>query len=474
MSPSKAVSSKNGRYDAIILGSGQGGTPLSKTLAEAGWRTALIERKYIGGTCLNYGCTPTKTMVGSARVAYLAGRARDFGVLAVANGVDMESVRQRKRDMVVQSREGSEKGLRKTENLDLIFGEARFTAAKTLHVKCNDGGTLSLTADKIFIDTGTRPAEPAIAGFDQVRPLLNILDNVSIMELDRVPEHLIILGGGYIGLEFAQMFRRFGSRVTIVQANGQLLTHEDADVAEEVTKILKEDGIEVLLNARATHVSGDDSRITLKVGSGQNEQTLSGTHLLVAVGRTPNTNDLDLAAAGIAVDDKGFLQVNPRLETNIDGVYGIGDVKGGPAFTHISYDDFRILRANLLENKQVTIEGRMVPYTVFIDPQLGRVGVTEKEARKKGMDIRIAKMPMTSVARAREFGETRGFMKVIVDAKSEQILGAAILGMEGGEIAAMLQLSMMGKLPYPLLREAIFTHPTLSESLNVIFGHFVE
>jgi pyruvate/2-oxoglutarate dehydrogenase complex dihydrolipoamide dehydrogenase (E3) component len=292
------------------------------------------------------------------------------------------------------------------------------------------------------------------------------------MELDHVPEHLLVLGGGYVGLEFGQMFRRFGSQVTIVQADAQLLTHEDTDIVEEITKILREDGIDVLLNARTLQISGDADRITLDIHQDNQQRNVEGTHLLVAVGRTPNTDELDLPAAGIETDGKGFLRVNSRLETNVAGVYGIGDVKGGPAFTHISYDDFRILRANLLEGKDVTIEGRMLPYTVFIDPQLGRIGLTEKEAREQGNKIRVAKMPMTYVARAREFGEMRGLMKVIVDAQSEQILGAAILGMEGGEVAAMVQLAMMGRLPYPVLQEGIFAHPTLSESLNVIFGHF--
>jgi pyruvate/2-oxoglutarate dehydrogenase complex dihydrolipoamide dehydrogenase (E3) component len=459
-------------YDAIILGSGQGGTPLSKALANAGWRTALVERKYVGGTCVNTGCTPTKTMVASARVAYLSGRAEEFGVLAKMSGVKMERVRQRKNDIVLQSRNNNEKTLLNTKNLDLIYGQARFTGPKSIFVKKNNGESISLTADKIFIDTGTRATMPSIAGFDQVRSLKNVLDNASIMELDRVPEHLLVLGGGYIGLEFAQIFRRFGSRVTIVQSDAQLLPHEDADIVAEVTKILREDGIEVLLDSKTTQVSGDQNGITLEIHQGRKQRRVEGTHLLVAVGRTPNTEDLDLPAAGIATDDSGFLRVNAYLETNVVGVYGIGDVKGGPAFTHISYDDFRILRANLLENKHVSIEGRMLPYTIFIDPQLGRIGLTEKEAREQGKKIRVAKMPMTSVARTREFGEMRGLMKIIVDAQSDQILGAAILGMEGGELAAMVQLAMMGELPYPVLQEGIFAHPTLSESLNVIFGHF--
>jgi pyruvate/2-oxoglutarate dehydrogenase complex dihydrolipoamide dehydrogenase (E3) component len=467
---SQATAAKH--YDAIILGSGQGGTPLSRTLAEAGWRTAIIERKYVGGTCVNTGCTPTKTMVGSARVAYMSSRAEHFGIHAQVTGVNMARILQRKNQIVLQGRNNNEKGILSTKNLDLIYGAAHFTGPKSISVKKNEGGELDLTADKIFIDTGMRTTLPSIAGFDQVRSLPNILDNASIMELDHLPEHLLVLGGGYIGLEFGQMFRRFGSRVTIVQANAELLTHEDTDIVDEITKILREDGIDVLLNAKTQRISGDANKITMEMQVGNEQRTVAGTHLLVAIGRTPNTDELNLPAAGVDTDDKGFLRVNSRLETNVPGIYGIGDVKGGPAFTHISYDDFRILRANLLEGKHVTIEGRMLPYTVFIDPQLGRIGITEKEAREQGRKIRVAKMPMTSVARAREFGETRGLMKIIVDPQSDQILGAAILGMEGGELAAMVQLAMMGKIPYPVLQEGIFSHPTLSESLNVIFGHF--
>ena len=468
MSPNVAAN----HYDAIILGSGQGGKPLALALGKAGWRTAIIERKFIGGTCVNTGCTPTKTMVGSARVAYMSSRGEEFGIHTQLTGVSMERIRQRKDEIVLQSRNGGEKALLNAKNVDLIYGNARFTGPKSIYVKKRDGDELNLTADKIFIDTGARTTLPSIAGFDAIRSLPNILDNASIMELDQLPEHLLILGGGYIGVEFSQMFRRFGSRVTIVQAGDQLLAHEDSDMAGEVTKILREDGIDILFNAKTLQLSGDKNKITMQVQLDGRQQAVEGTHLLVAIGRTPNTEDLDLPAAGIATDDRGFLRVNSRLETNVPGVFGIGDVKGGPAFTHISYDDFRILRDNLIDGKNASTDGRMVPYTVFIDPQLGRIGVTEKEARQNGLKFRIAKMPMTYVARAKEFGESRGLMKVLVDAQSDQILGAAILGTEGGEIAAMLQLAMMGKIPYPVLLNGVFAHPTLSESLNVIFGHF--
>jgi pyruvate/2-oxoglutarate dehydrogenase complex dihydrolipoamide dehydrogenase (E3) component len=295
------------------------------------------------------------------------------------------------------------------------------------------------------------------------------LDNASIMELDAVPDHLLILGGGYIGLEFGQLFRRLGSRVTIVQSARQLLMGEDPDIAEEVAHILQQDGVDVMLNSNATHVEQSGTNIRLQVLSEHASTTLDGSHLLVATGRAPNSDTLNLAAAGVQTSDRGFIQVNDRLETTAEGVYALGDIKGGPAFTHISYDDFRIIRSNLIEKKTASTKNRQVPYTLFIDPQLGRVGLTESEARKQGRSIRVAKLPMTHVARALEVDETRGFMKAVVDAESNQILGAAILGLEGGEVMAALEIAMMGKLPYTALRDGTFAHPTLVESLNNLF-----
>jgi len=457
-----------GRYQAIVIGSGQGGTPLSSALAAAGWRTALIEREHVGGTCINEGCTPTKTMVASGRVAYLAKRGADYGVRIEQIAIDMARVRERKRKIVESFRGGGQGRLEKTQNLDLIFGEASFVGAKSVLVGLKAGGERTLSADRIFINAGCRPSVPALDGLQQVP----FLDSTSIMELDGVPERLLVLGGGYIGLEFGQLFRRLGSKVTIVQSGGQLLAREDADVAAEIAEILRQDGVEVLLNSRAQRVSAAGSQIRLVVAAGGEARTLEGSHLLVASGRTPNSDRLNLPAAGIASDKRGFIHVNGRLETNVEGVYALGDIKGGPAFTHISYDDFRILRTNLLEGANATTEGRLVPYTVFIDPQLGRVGMTEAEARAQGRKIRVAKMPMNYVARALEVDEARGFMKAIVNADTGQILGAAVLGIEGGEVMAQLQLAMMGKLPYTVLRDAVFAHPTLAESLNNLFLHF--
>ncbi len=453
-------------YDAIVIGAGQAGGPLSTELASAGWKTALIEREHVGGTCINEGCTPTKTMVASARVAYLARRGADYGVKTGPVTVDMTKVRQRKRDIVDSFRNGSQRRIESTKGVDLLMGEARFTGPKTLEVRLKSGETQQLTAGTIFLNAGDRPAKPALSGIENV----STLDSTSIMELDTVPEHLLVVGGGYVGLEFGQMFRRFGSHVTIIQRGAYLLAREDADVAGEVANILREDGIEVLLETRPVRVEQSSAgNISLTVQTPAGERTLTGSHLLVATGRVPNTDWLNLDAAGIQVDKGGFIEVNERLETNVPGVYALGDIKGGPAFTHISYDDFRIIRTNLIEKGNASIHGRLVPYTVFIDPQLGRIGLSETDARAQGRDIKVAKMPMNYVARALEVDESRGFMKAVVDAGTGQILGAAILGIEGGEIMAMLEVAMMGKVPYTVLRDAVFAHPTLAESLNNLF-----
>jgi len=456
------------RYDAIVIGSGQAAGQLSRALAGSGRKTALIEREHVGGTCVNEGCTPTKTMVASARVAYLVRRAADYGVRTGAVAVDMARVRERKRDIVSRFRGGGERGLRKVENLDLIMGHARFAGPKTIEVGLNDGGRRTLAADLIFLNTGNRPARPPLPGLDRVPAL----DSTSVMELDSVPEHLLVIGGGYIAMEFGQMFRRFGSRVTIVQRAAHVLNREDTDISEEVEKILREDGVEVLLEAEAQRVDrSGDRRILLTVRTAQDREprTLIGSHLLVAVGRVPNTEPLNLAAAGVETDAQGYIKVNERLETSAPGIYGLGDAKGGPAFTHISYDDYRIIETNLLKGGHRTTTDRLVPYVVFMDPELGRVGLSEADARRQNRQVRVYKMPMKSVARALEADEPRGFMKAVVDAATGRILGCAILGIAGGELMSMVELAMMGGLSYTVIRDAIFAHPTLAEALNNLF-----
>lgn len=381
--------------------------------------------------------------------------------------VDLARVRERKQEIVSSFRNGSERRLERA-GVELIRGQARFVGDRRIEVSGGaGGGPTTLTADNIVINTGLRPAIPRIEGLDAVP----YLTSTSIMELGDVPAHLIVVGGGYVGVEFAQMFRRFGSAVTIVQRDVQLLPREDADVASEVAKVLGNEDIDVRLAVDVRRVVRDSGgvRLDYQEGGTPGGGTVSGSHLLVAAGRLPNTNDLDLGAAGVDVDQRGYIRVNERLETSAHGVFAIGDVKGGPAFTHISYDDFRVLRTNLLQGGSATTTGRIVPYTVFIDPQLGRVGMTQREAKAAGIPVKVAKLPMSNVARAIEVDETRGFMKVVVDADSGRILGAAVLSLEGGELAGLLQIAMMGKLHYSALRDGVFSHPTLAESLNNLF-----
>lgn len=458
------------RYDAIVVGSGQGGGPLATALAGAGKRTAIIEREYWGGTCVNVGCTPSKTMIASARIAHLARRSADYGVTTNSVAVDMAAVVARKRAVVDSFRQGSESRQRNVAGLDAIDGEARFTGHKELTVHLNGGGERRLTADLIFLDTGTRPNIPNIPGLDEAP----YLTSTSIMEIETVPSHLVIVGGGAVGLEFAQMFRRFGSRVTMLVRGERLLRNEDGDVAEALAKVLTDEGISLRFSTNLSRVSpyrAHGLRLTVSGPSGM-VGTLDASHLLLATGRTPNTDALDPAATGVELDDRGFIPTNERLETNVPGIYALGDVRGGLQFTHISYDDFRVIKANLLDGGTRTVNDRPEPWVIFTDPELGRVGLTEREALERGHKIRVAKLPMSSVARAIEVSQTQGLMKAVVDAETEQILGAAILGVSGGEVMTMLQIAMMGKLPYPVLRDAVIAHPTLAESLNNLFSSF--
>jgi pyruvate/2-oxoglutarate dehydrogenase complex dihydrolipoamide dehydrogenase (E3) component len=393
-------------------------------------------------------------MVASAQVAHYARNAARWGVRARDVSVDLPAVVARKQKVVESFRAGLQRNVDKRPNLHLYRGEARFVDAHRLAV-----GSETLEGERIFINTGTRPAIPRIEGLDAA----GYLTNATIMELNELPEHLLVLGGGYIGLEFGQMFRRFGSRITVVHQSDQILPREDPEVAGELQKILAAEGIQFAMNARTSHVQKSDGKISLSLEGPSGPLSLTGSHLLVATGRTPNTPGLGLEKAGVDIDSKGFVKVNSRLETNVPSIWALGDVKGGPAFTHISYNDYQILYGNLIEGKKLTVENRYVPYSVFTDPQLGGVGMTEKEARAKGYKLKIGAIPMSYIARAIERDETAGLMKLVVNAANDRILGASILGTEGGELVQMLGVLMMANLPYTLLKGAVYTHPTLAE-----------
>jgi len=454
-------------YDLIVIGAGQGGGPLAGTAADNGLSSALIEHKHVGGTCVNEGCTPTKTMIASARVAHLARRAEDYGVEVGDVSVDMEAVRRRKRDIVDMFRSGSRSSVEDTDGLDLIEGKGRFVDEHTVEVTFDDGSTQTLAADRIVINTGTRPVIPPIDGLDKT----DYLTSTSIMELGAVPDHLIVLGGGYIGLEFGQMFRRFGADVTILDMGEHILGREDADIAETLEEILEDDGIQIFNETTLTAVDQDRTgEITVHLDGPDAPGHLRGSHLLVAADRRPNTDALNPEAAGVDITDRGHVAVNERLETSADGIWAIGDVTGGPAFTHVSYDDYRVVRDNWFNGASKTTDDRIVSYTLFTDPQLGRVGLTEEQAEAQGLDVEVAQMPMTHVARALEVDESRGVMKAVVDADTKQLLGAAILGIEGGEVMSILHTAMMGEVPVTRLKEAPYAHPTLAESLNNLFA----
>jgi pyruvate/2-oxoglutarate dehydrogenase complex dihydrolipoamide dehydrogenase (E3) component len=456
--------SKN--YDAVIIGSGQGGTPLSVTLAQAGWHTALVEREHVGGTCVNEGCTPTKTMVASGRVAYLARRASDYGVHTGPIRVDLGRVRQRKRDIVTSFRNGSQGRIEQAANLELIFGEASFTGPKSLQVRVKDGAQRELAAAQIFINTGTRSSIPAIEGLSSVP----FLDNKSIMELGEVPEHLLVLGGGYIGLEFGQMFRRFGSEVTIVETAPRLIHREDEDVSVAIHDILEAEGVHIRLNATCIRVAKRDGGIAVGVDCTNGAPEVFGSHLLLAVGRRPNTDDLGLDKAGIIQDKRGYIVVDDELRTNVPGIWALGDCNGRGAFTHTSYNDFEIVAANILDSDSRRLSDRITAYALYIDPPLGRAGMTETEVRATGRKAFIGTRPMTRVGRAIEKGETQGFIKILVDADSKQILGASILGTSGDEAIHTILDVMYARAPYTVMQRAVHIHPTVSELLPTVLG----
>jgi pyruvate/2-oxoglutarate dehydrogenase complex dihydrolipoamide dehydrogenase (E3) component len=441
------------KWDALVLGSGQGGTPLARKLAKAGFQTALIEKGFVGGTCINIGCTPTKAMISDARLAYLVREAPARGIEVNAPVIQLSRIMRRKNGIVEMFRGANERGLL-SAGVTLIRGEASFSGPKTVLV---NGETH--TAEHIFINTGCTSLIPPIPGMDKVP----YLTSTGMLELTEVPQRLVVLGGGYIAVEMGQLFCRLGSQVTIVERSGALLGREDEDTQMAVKQILEEEGMQIVLNATVTSV---EAPATVVLADGK---TLKGSHLLVATGRGPTTAALKLDQTGVETDAHGFIKVDEFLKTNVPGIYAIGDVKGGPAFTHISYNDYLIVYRNLVEKGNLSTRGRLVPYCVFMDPQLGGIGLTEKEAKAQGLSYRTAVLPMTSVARAVETGNIKGFMKAIVDSNTHRILGASILGEEGGEIMTILQMAMAADMPYERIRDMVFAHPLYAESLNNLF-----
>lgn len=452
------------KYDAVIIGSGQAGVPLAKKIAHKGLKVAIIESKLIGGTCVNYGCTPTKAMVASARVMHVASTADEVGITVKEVSVNLKSVIKRKNKIVHQSRSGSESALLTTKNLDVIYGEASFLSNKLVKIVFKDGTEKIITGEKIFIDTGARPAIPKINGLDEI----DYLDSTSIMELKKVPEHLLVIGASYIALEFGQMFKRFGSKVTILEHADSFLPKEDSDVAGEIKQFLESEKIVIHTQATVQNFSTKNKKITAVVKIADRTKKINCSHVLMATGRTPNTEALNLHNTEIQMH-KGYIKVNDKLETSVADVYALGDVKGGPAFTHISYNDYVIVCGNVYEGANESKKERMVPYTMFTDPQFARIGLSEKEAIQKKLNYKVACLPMAHVARGIETNETTGFIKAIVDADSKQILGAAVIGAQGGEIMSMLQIAMMGKVTYDVLRYAVFAHPLYAEALNNLF-----
>jgi pyruvate/2-oxoglutarate dehydrogenase complex dihydrolipoamide dehydrogenase (E3) component len=449
-------------FDAIVIGSGQSGPSLAERLAREGLKTAIVERKHFGGTCVNNGCVPTKTLVASAYVAHMARRAADYGVaLAGPVGVDMKRVKARKDALVERGRNGVKAWMQRLPNCTVFEGHARFEGPRAIRVNGD-----RLEADRVFINTGGRAFVPDMPGLSEV----SYLTNSSMMEVDFLPEHLLVVGGSYIGLEFAQMYRRFGSKVTVVEMGECLVGREDEDVSDAIKAILEKEGIEVRLGAKCIAVEKEGNRIAMNLDCGAGAPRVVGTHLLLAVGRRPNTDDLGLDKAGIATDKRGYVTVDDQLRTNVPGVFAIGDVNGRGAFTHTSYNDFEIVAANLFDNDPRRITDRIPAYALFIDPPLGRVGLTEREVRAAGIKALTTKYAMTSIGRARERGETEGFMKILVDAATKKILGAALLGLAGDEVVHCLLDVMSAGAPYTAISRAVHIHPTVAEYLPTMLG----
>jgi pyruvate/2-oxoglutarate dehydrogenase complex dihydrolipoamide dehydrogenase (E3) component len=449
-------------YDAIVIGTGQAGPALTRRLVAAGWTVAIVERKRFGGTCVNTGCTPTKALVASAYAAHVARRAADYGVtIDGAVKVDMKAVKARKDAIVAPSRNGVERSLKKLEGCTVYEGHARFIADKKVAVN----GT-ELTADRIFLNVGARASVPPIPGLDQV----SYLTNSAMMDVDFLPAHLVILGGSYIGLEFAQMYRRFGSEVTVIELAPRLIAREDEDVSQAIADFLKDEGIDVRVNSKVVGVEKQGNAVAAKVESDGKTSQVVGTHLLVAIGRRPNTDDLGLDKAGIATDARGYVQVDDQLRTSVPGIWALGDCNGRGAFTHTSWNDFEIVAANLLENAERRVSERIAAYALYTDPPLGRAGMTEAEVRQSGKPALIATIAMEDVSRAFEKGETKGFMKILVDRDSKQILGASCLGLTGDEVIHCILDLMYAKAPYTVMQRAMHIHPTVSEFIPTMLG----
>jgi pyruvate/2-oxoglutarate dehydrogenase complex dihydrolipoamide dehydrogenase (E3) component len=452
------------RFQNIVLGGGEAGKYIAWELARSGQRVAVVEKGLIGGSCPNIACLPSKNVIHSAKVVDLIRHAAAFGLRLGPWTLDMAGLRQRKRDMV-DGLVAIHKGRFAVDGLDFTLGEGRFVAPRTIEVRQTEGGIRRLEGERVFLNLGTHASIPGIPGLSAAAPLTH----VDALELDRVPAHLIVLGGGYVGLEMAQAFRRFGSRVTVVEQAAQLAPREDPDVADAIRAIFVEDGVDVVLRAAIDAIvghTGDRVRVHVRTPAG--ERQIEGSELLVALGRTPNTGDIGLESAGIELDARGYVKVNERLETTAPGVWAMGECAGSPQFTHVAFDDFRVVRDNLAGRPRTTRD-RLVPYCMFIDPELGRVGLGEAEAKYRGIPVRVARLPMSSVLRARTIGETRGFMKALIDARSDRILGFTMLGSGAGEVIAAVQSAMLAGLPYTGLRDAILTHPTMAEGLGVLF-----
>jgi pyruvate/2-oxoglutarate dehydrogenase complex dihydrolipoamide dehydrogenase (E3) component len=452
-------------YDLVILGSGEGSKYLAWTLAKQGQRVACVERRWIGGSCPNVACLPSKNIIHSAKVASYFRRSEEFGINKDGFTIDMAAVRQRKRDMVTGLVKIHVDNFTKS-GTELVLGSGRFTAPKTIEVALNDGGTRRLRGANVIIGTGTRATIEVIPGLIEAQPLTHI----EALELDTIPEHLIVIGGGYIGLELSQAMRRFGSSVTVIERNHRLVHREDEDVADGLHKLFEDEGIALELNAEAISVSGKSGEsVQVTINQDGTAKTLPGTHLLIATGRTPNTEDIGLDVAGVEIDERGYIKVNPRLETSAPGVWAIGEVAGSPQFTHIAFDDFRVIRDNLAGGNHVTT-GRQVPFCMFTDPEFAHIGLSESDASKQGVSYRLFKIPMAADLRTRTLSETRGFLKALVDTGSDRILGFTAFGVDAGEIMACVQMAMIAGLPYTGIRDAILTHPTLMEGLVVLFS----